>query len=89
VSADTRIWALRPEVDVDAVSVELTARRPDGVTDILLYARDARTEWPTPYIFKEPRLVPRGSKLSFVARVKDGATPKAVRLIVARYNDPA
>ena len=85
VTADTHVWAVRPDIDVDVTSLEVSARRPDGGTDILLYARDAPAAWPTPYILKQPMLVKRGSQLSFVAQVKDGATPKAVRLIVARF----
>jgi hypothetical protein len=85
VASDTHVWALRPDSDVDVTSLEVSARRPDGGTDILLYARDAHAEWPTPFILKQPLLVRRGSQLSFVAQARDGATPKAVRMIVARY----
>jgi hypothetical protein len=85
VMSDTRVWAVRPDIDVDVTSLELHARRPDGATDILLYVRDARAEWPTPFIPKEPPLVRRGSRLSLVAQVKDGAAARAVRLVVARY----
>ena len=85
VASDMRVWALRPEVDGDVASLEVTARRPDGGTDILLYARDVSAEWPSPFILKKPLLVRRGTQLSFVAGAKDGARPRNIRLIVARY----
>ena len=85
ITADTGVWALRPDIDGDIASVEVTARRPDGGTEILLYARDVSAQWPTPFILKKPLLVRRGTQLSFVARLKDGAAPRNTRMIVARY----
>jgi hypothetical protein len=85
IASDTRVWALRPDIDGDVASLEVTARRPDGGTDILLYARDVSAEWPTPFILKTPLLVRRGAQLSLVVRKKDGAVPQNARIIVARY----
>ena len=85
ITSDTHVWALRPDIDGDVASLEVTARRPDGGTDILLYARDVSAEWPTPFILKTPLLVRRGTQLSLVARSKDGAPPRNARMIVARY----
>jgi len=86
ITADTRVWALKPEIDGDVTSLEVSARRPDGGTDILLYARDVAAAWPTPFIFKTPTLVRRGSQLTFSVRLKDGAPARTgVRMIAARY----
>ena len=85
IAADTYVWALRPDIDGDVASLEVSARRRDGGTDVLLYARDARAEWPTPYLLKKPLLVRAGSRLSFVARMRATAPPRVVRVVVARY----
>lgn len=62
--ADTSIAALRPELQPGVKSVEVSARKPDGSTQVLLFAKDFSVEWPTPYIFKEPVVLPRGTVLS-------------------------
>jgi hypothetical protein len=85
VTSDTHVWALKPATDGAVASLEVSARRADGGTDILLYTRDAPAEWPTPYILKQPLLVRRGSQISLVARMKEGVSGKPVRMIVARY----
>ncbi len=51
---DTRLLALRPEFSAGAQSIEVSARRPDGGTEVLLFAKDFSFEWPTPYNFQEP-----------------------------------
>jgi hypothetical protein len=82
--ADTRVWALKPDIDGEVTSLEVAARRPDGGTDILLYARNLAPEWPIPYILKHPTLIRRGSQITMTARTKDGAA-RGARLTVARY----
>jgi mono/diheme cytochrome c family protein len=84
IASDTRVWAVKPDIDGQVVSLEVSARRADGGTDILLYARDASAEWPTPYILKQPILVRRGSQITMVARMKDSAAGSA-RVVLARY----
>jgi hypothetical protein len=65
--ADTHTVALRPEITSGVKSVEVSARKLDGGTDVLLFAKDFATDWPTPYIFKEPVLLRRGTLLSVTA----------------------
>jgi len=84
IASDMRVWALKPDIEGQVASLEVAARRVDGGTDILLYARDVPTEWPTPYILKQPILVRRGSQITMVARMKDGAA-RTARVILARY----
>jgi hypothetical protein len=66
-------------------SIEVFARRPDGGTDVLLYARNPSSEWPTPYILKSPQLLRRGTDLSFVAYFDKAIVPASARLTVSRY----
>jgi hypothetical protein len=83
---DTVVWALNPEIVAGLTSLEVSALRPDGGTDVLLFARDPRAEWPTPYILSEPILLRRGTQLSVVARTADRAPrPDRIRVRVARY----
>jgi hypothetical protein len=81
IAADTRVWAVKPDIDGAVSSLEVSAHRSDGGTDILLYARDLPAAWPTPYILKQPTLIRRGSHITMTARTKDGAA----RVTLARY----
>ena len=64
LAADTYVVALRPQMQAGVKSIEVSARKPDGSTEILLFAKDIPADWPTPYILKEPVLLPRGAVLS-------------------------
>jgi hypothetical protein len=79
LTVDIHAVALRVEVAPGVKSIEVSARRADGGTDVLLFAKDIPLDWPTPYIFKEPVLLRRGTVLSVTSH--DGA----VKLTVSRY----
>jgi hypothetical protein len=84
LTADTHVLALRPEITTGMTSLEVSARRPDGGTDVLLFAKDFSRDWPTPYIFKEPVLLRRGTEL-VVTAYSNTSAGAGVRLIVSRY----
>jgi len=79
LAADMRAVALRPEIPPGVKSIEVSARKVDGGTDVLLFAKDFAADWPTPYIFKDPALVRRGTVLS----VTSYGGP--VKLTISRY----
>ncbi|PWT86232.1 MAG: hypothetical protein C5B57_01485 [Blastocatellia bacterium] len=84
---DSYALALRPEIQRGVESIEVSARRPDGGTDVLLFAKDPSLDWPTPYIFKDPVLLRRGTELSVTAYSgNDGNAARrgGVRLTVSR-----
>jgi len=85
--ADTYAWALRPELTTGMTSIEVSARTPNGATEILLFARDPPIDWPTPYIFKDPVLLPAGTRLSAIAAYANDAAPQPgeFRLTISRY----
>lgn len=88
LAADTYAVAVRPELLEGAQTMELAARRPDGSTQVLLYLKDILPNWPTPYIFKEPVLLPKGTDLSvttYYANPNDKPQPGGLRLTVSRY----
>lgn len=85
LGADTRAIALRPEMSSSVTSIEVSARRPDGGTDILLFARDFDEHWPTPYIFTEPVLLRRGTVLAVTAYTAEDAPNPSLRLTMSSY----
>jgi len=84
ITADTTVWAIQPEIVAGLVSLEVSARRPDGGTDVLLALTEPSPDWPTPYLLKTPKPLNRGSELFVVARSK---TPQSarVRVRLSRY----
>jgi hypothetical protein len=79
LTADLHAVALRLDVPAGVKSAEISARQPDGGTDVLLYVKDIPADWPTPYIFKRPVLLRRGTTLSVTSY------GGAVKLTVSRY----
>jgi hypothetical protein len=80
---------LRPDVQPGITSVEVSAKYPDGRTEVLFLAKDFSLDWPTPYIYREPVPVPRGADLSVVAYSAPptaGPAPSAFRLTVSGFN---
>jgi hypothetical protein len=88
LASDTHVWAMKPDIGAGFESIEISARTPGGRTEVLLYARDLRAEWPTPFILKEPKLLRRGTELSLVARTgasRSTVRPRNMRLTIGRY----
>lgn len=85
LSRDTWVWALRPDLVPGIASIEVSARTPDGGTEILLLARNPDIEWPTPYIMKAPRLLRRGTEVSFVVQKPGASAGGPMRLTMSRY----
>jgi hypothetical protein len=63
IKSPTAIAALWPRVGAGARSIEVTAIRPDGVVEPLLWVNSYRSEWPAPYIFKDAIALPAGTRL--------------------------
>ena len=84
LAADTALLALRPDVVPGLASLEVAAKRADGTTDVLLFAKDIPLEWPTPYIFRDPVRLRRGTRVTVTAYIKDGAVlPDRVSVVHA------
>ena len=84
LAADTYAWALRPEIPNGVQSIEVSARAPNGGTDVLLFAKDFPADWPTPFVFATPVLLRKGTTLSVTA-YGGPALPGKLRLTVSRY----
>jgi hypothetical protein len=85
--SDRTVLALRPELPASARSLEVKATRPDGSTEVLLWIREYRPDWPTPYVFRRPVELPRGSIVTASARLqaaepatRNAAVPVSVTL---------
>ena len=80
--------SVRPEISAGVQSIEVSAKRTDGSTQVLLFARDLPLDWPTPFIFKEPVRLPAGTVLSVTAYYANASAmpqPGGVRLTLSRY----
>jgi len=76
----TTAAALWPNVGAGATSVEVTALRPDGVVEPLLWLRDYRPDWPSSYVFKETITLPAGTRLAVTVYYDNaGDTPLRAR----------
>lgn len=83
LAAGTTVLALRTEIPPGVKSIEVSARRPDGSTEVLLFAKDFPVDWPAPYIFKNPVVLPKGTELSVAAYSVD--TGGGIRVTVSGY----
>ena len=84
LARETRVWAIQPEIASGLTRLEVSARRPDGGTDVLLALTDPSADWPTPYLLKTPRLLARGTEVFVIAR-SSTAQPRPVRVRLSRY----
>ena len=81
------LQAVYPETPAGTTSLELTAMLPDGGVRPLLWLRDYRADWPTPYLYVDPVPLPRGAKLvmtTYVANTGEQPLKAQPRLHLTR-----
>lgn len=61
------IAVMWPRLGPGAKSLEVSAIRPDGSVEPMLWVNNYRAEWPAPYILKEPLTLPAGTRLLMTA----------------------
>jgi Cu/Ag efflux protein CusF/cytochrome c5 len=66
LSEDTNLLALEPAIQSGVQSIEVSARLPSGATRVLLFAKDIAPDWPTPYLYRQPVSLPKGTELTVV-----------------------
>ncbi len=66
LEGDLNILSLEPLIRPGLESVEVTAKGPDGATQVLLFAQDIPLDWPTPYVFSRPVSLRKGTELSVI-----------------------
>ena len=87
VSRAGAVWAIVPSGAPDGSSLQLTARRPDGSREILLWMPHVNAAWPAALLLDQPVSLPAGTTLSLIAHPADPAI--RVRLSVMREAPPA
>ena len=78
IKSATNAAALWPKLGPGAKSFEVTAIRPDGTVEPMLWLNNYRVEWPTSYVLKEPVSLPAGTRLVMTA-FYDNATDAALQ----------
>lgn len=67
LSSDRALVSMRPEMQQGGRSLELRLVRPDGSREVLLWVKNFRQDWQTPYVFRQPVALPAGSLLQATA----------------------
>ena len=74
----TTASALWPRLGAGAKSIEVTAIKPDGVVEPLLWLKNYRADWPSSYVFREPVTLPAGTRV-IVTAYYDNTTTTALQ----------
>ena len=61
------LLSMRPEMQAGGRSLEIKVFRPDGSREVLLWVKQFRQDWQTPYVFAKPITLPAGSVLHATA----------------------
>ncbi len=90
LSKDTSILEMRPDLGSLGRSVEVKAIRPDGSSQVLLWIRKVRPEWPTSYVFRKPVTLPKGSTVQAIAYFNpaSGQTSSPFSVTFSSYDAP-
>jgi hypothetical protein len=67
IKSATTAAELWPSLGAGARMFEVTAIRPDGTVEPMLWLNNYRAEWPTSYLLKEPVALPAGTRLVMTA----------------------
>ncbi|MCI0339132.1 MAG: DUF3471 domain-containing protein [Acidobacteria bacterium] len=73
---DTTIYGLMPHMHLRGKSMEYKAFYPDGKSEVLISVPNYDFAWQTNYILKEPKRLPRGSKIMVTAYYDNSAKNK-------------
>jgi Cu/Ag efflux protein CusF len=84
LDADTHILALEPRIGPGLQSIEVAARAPDGTTQVLLFAKNIPTAWPTPYVFRQPVPLLKGTELTVIEHTAP-ATDATMSVLFSTY----
>jgi hypothetical protein len=74
----TTASALWPRLGAGAKSIEVTAIKPDGEVEPLLWLKNYRPDWPSSYVFREPVTLPAGTRV-IVTAYYDNVTDAALQ----------
>ena len=80
---DVNLLGLLPELEIEAVELQIEGVLPDGLRQPLLLIREPDPGWPTRYWFDTPRLLPSGSRIEVMATLPPGADRETVSSLFA------
>jgi hypothetical protein len=75
--AGRTIVGVRVEMTDGAQSIEVNARRPDGVFEPLVWIKDFRQDWQVPFVLKSPVVLPAGSVVHATSYFTDSTSTPA------------
>jgi mono/diheme cytochrome c family protein len=82
LTADQALVGARVEMSTGARSLELKAMRPDGSVEPLLWIKEFRPDWQSPYVFRVPVPLARGSVIVATAFFDPASTSPRLRVVV-------
>ena len=82
LTAEQALVGARVEMGTGAKSLELKAMRPDGSVEPLLWIKEFRQDWQSPYVFRAPVPLPRGSVIVATAFFDPASTSPHLRVAV-------
>ena len=77
LNTDVTLWSALPHTHVRGRRWEVAAIYPDGRTEMILNVPKYDFNWQTDYIYKEPLLLPKGTKLKTSAWYDNSTANKA------------
>ena len=78
IADEMTLRALLPEMEVEALELQVEGVLPDGSREPLLLIREPDPGWPTRYVFDTPHLLPAGSQIRVTATLPGGADRESV-----------
>lgn len=83
------VWAIRPRLasgdQIASGSIEVSAIRPDGGIEPLLWIKEHRADWQIPYVLRDPVRLARGSRVVISAHAIDDDHPIAASASLVWY----
>jgi len=86
LAEETHLLALEPALAPGIQSIEVSARLPSGATRVLLFAKNIPLDWPTPYVYRQPVSLPRGTELTVIEHSTTDVTSAPVTFSI--YQGP-
>ena len=80
---DVNLLGLLPELEIEALELQIEGVLPDGSRQPLLLIREPDPGWPTRYWFDTPRSLPSGSRIEVSATLPPGADRETVPSLFA------
>ena len=80
---DVNLLGLLPELEIEALELQIEGVLPDGSRLPLLLIRDPDPGWPTRYWFDSPRSLPRGSRIEVSTTLRPSAARKTLPSLFA------